>query len=272
MENEERVVRLAKPLKKGPLRLLFSRFCVIALLLVLQIAILVSAYGYFTDKLPILVNLLRVFSFVMVIYLFNCDMDSSSKLTWMFIISIFPLPGAAFLLFTKSNIGHRMEGKLVEQQIQKSRQHLEFPKGVLDKVARDGSGTDDLCRYLNRSGRFPLYDHTAATFFPSGEAKFEAMLEELEKAEKFIFMEYYIIEEGYMWGRILDVLTRKAKEGVEIRVMYDGMCELGKLPSGYWKLLNREGIKAKTLQQPRPSKDPCDRRQGRLHRRRQSGG
>ena len=67
MENEERVVRLAKPLKKGPLRLLFSRFCVIALLLVLQIAILVSAYGYFTDKLPILVNLLRLFSFVMVI-------------------------------------------------------------------------------------------------------------------------------------------------------------------------------------------------------------
>ena len=252
MENEERVVRLAKPLKKGPLRLLFSRFCVIALLLVLQIAILVSAYGYFTDKLPILVNLLRLFSFVMVIYLFNCDMDSLSKLTWMFIISIFPLPGAAFLLFTKSNIGHRMEGKLVEQQIQKSRQHLEFPKGVLDKVARDGSGTDDLCRYLNRSGRFPLYDHTAATFFPSGEAKFEAMLEELEKAEKFIFMEYYIIEEGYMWGRILDVLTRKAKEGVEIRVMYDGMCELGKLPSGYWKLLNREGIKAKTFSRIKP--------------------
>ena len=52
----------------------------------------------------------------------------------------------------------------------------------------------------------------------------EAMLEELEKAENYIFMEFFIIEEGYMWGRILDILTRKAKEGVMVRVMYDGMC------------------------------------------------
>ena len=68
------------------------------------------------------------------------------------------------------------------------------------------------------------------TYFPLGEDKLEAMLAELEKAEKYIFMEYFIVEEGYMWGRILDVLTRKAKEGVEVRVMYDGMCEMSTLP------------------------------------------
>ena len=78
------------------------------------------------------------------------------------------------------------------------------------------------------------------------------MLEELEKAEKFIFMEYFIIEEGYMWGRILEILTRKAKEGVEIRVMYDGMCEMFTLPVDYWKLLEKEGIKAKPFSPIRP--------------------
>ena len=252
MENEEKTVRLAKPVKKGLLRLVFSRFFVIALLLVLQIAILISAYGFFTDKLPILINLLRLFTFVMVIYLFNCEMDSSAKLTWMFVIAILPLAGAAFLLFTQSNIGHRMTRKLVDQQIQKSREHLAQPEGVLEKLADDGSGTDDLCRYLNRSGCFPLFDHTAVTFFPLGEDKFKAMLEELEKAEKFIFMEYFIVEEGYMWGRILDVLTRKAKEGVEIRVMYDGMCEMSTLPVDYWKLLEAEGIHAKAFAPIRP--------------------
>ena len=252
MENEERVIRLAKPVRKGVLRLIFSRFFVIALLLVLQIAILVAAYGYFSEKLPILINLLRVFSIGMVVYLFNCDMDFSAKLTWMLIITILPVFGTVFLLFTQANTGHRMTRKLVEIQIQKSRQYLDQPENVLEKVEHDGSGTDDLCRYLNRTGCFPLYNQTAATFFPLGEDKFAAMMVELEKAEKFIFMEYFIVEEGYMWGRILDVLTRKAKEGVEIRVMYDGMCEMSTLPVEYWKLLEAEGIKSKPFAPIKP--------------------
>ncbi len=252
MENEENVVRLAKPVKKGLLRLVFSRFCLIALLLVLQIALLIAGYGYLTDKLPILLTLARLFSVVMIIYLFNCDMDSSAKLTWMLVIAIVPVVGTIFLLFTLRNVGHRMTRKLVDQQIQTSRQFLDQPEKVLEKVERDGSGTDDLCRYLNRSGRFPLFDHTAVTFFPLGEDKFAAMLEELEKAEKFIFMEYFIVEEGYMWGRILDILTRKAEEGVEIRVMYDGMCEMSTLPVDYWKLLQAEGIKARAFAPIKP--------------------
>ena len=169
MDNEESIVRLAKPLKKGLMRLVFSRFFVIALLLILQIVILISAYVYFTDKLPILINLMRLFSLAMVIYLFNCKMDSSAKLTWMFIIAILPLAGAAFLLFTQSNIGHRMERKLVDEQIQKSREYLKQPENVLEQLEHDGSGIDDLCRYLNRSGCFPLYDQTAIRYFPLGE-------------------------------------------------------------------------------------------------------
>ena len=165
---------------------------------------------------------------------------------------LFTLAGAVFLLFTQSNVGHRMERVLVENQIKESRELLEQPENVLEAVQHDGTGTDDLCRYLNRSGCFPLYDHSAVTYFPLGEYKFEAMLEELEKAEKFIFMEYFIIEEGYMWGRILDILTRKAKQGVEIRVMYDGMCEMSTLPVDYWKLLRKEGIQAKPFSPIKP--------------------
>ena len=252
MENEERVIRLAKPVRKGVLRLIFSRFFVIALLLVLQIAILVVAYGYFSEKLPILINILRLFSLFMIIYLFNCEMDYSAKLTWMLIITILPIFGTAFLLFTQTNFGHRMLTKLVEIQIQKSRKFLDQTDNILEKVEHDGSGIDDLCRYLNRSGCFPLYDQTDVTFFPLGEDKFAAMMEELEKAEKFIFMEYFIVEEGYMWGRILDVLTRKAREGVEIRVMYDGMCEMSTLPVDYWKLLEAEGIHSKPFAPIKP--------------------
>jgi len=253
MENEERVVRLLeKPVKKGLLRLVFSRIGLIALLFIIQLVIMVTAYGFFREQLPILTVLQTIFTIGMIIYLFNCSMDSSAKLTWMLIIAVVPLVGTAFLLFTQSNFGHRMEKKMVDDQISRTKNMLDQPENVSKELEHDGSGTDDLCRYLNRTGCFPLYDHTAVKYYSQGEDKFEAMLLELEKAEKFIFLEYFIVEEGYMWGRILDVLTRKAKEGVEVRVMYDGMCEMSTLPTDYWKLLEKEGIRARAFSPIKP--------------------
>ena len=244
MENEERVASLAKPVKKGILRLIFSRFFVIALLLALQIALMVMAYLQFTEKLPALLSVQWVFAFVIIVGLFNSSMDSSAKLTWMLVISLIPLAGAAMLFFTQSNFGHRMETKLVQSQIDNTRTILEQPENVIREIEHDGSGTDDLSKYLNKTGCFPIYGKTQVTYFPLGEDKFAAMLEELEKAEKFIFLEYFIVEEGYMWGRILDILLRKAEEGVEVRMMYDGMCEISTLPADYWKLLEAKGIHA----------------------------
>ena len=155
-------------------------------------------------------------------------------------------------MFSQSNAGHRAEKQKLEAQINFSDGMLSQDESVTEKIEHDGSGTDDVRRYLERNGCFPIFDRTQVTYFPLGEYKFRAMLEELEKAEKYIFMEYFIIEEGYMWGCILDVLIRKAKEGVDVRVMYDGMCEISTLPTDYWKLLNAEGIKAKAFSPIRP--------------------
>lgn len=252
MEAEEKIISLAKPVKKGILRLLFSRFFVFALLIILQVGLIVMAYLQFREKLPVLLNIQWIFSFVMVVYLFNSSMDSSAKLTWMLIITILPFAGAAMLLWTQSNVGHRMETDLVKKQVENTLNMLPQPENVIREIEHDGSGTDDISKYLGRTGCFPIYDKTQVTYYPLGEDKFEAMLAELEKAEKYIFMEYFIIEEGYMWGRILDVLIRKAKAGVEVRVMYDGMCEMSTLPVNYYKLLEAQGIHAKAFSAIRP--------------------
>jgi len=252
MDNEKAVTRLAKPVRKGILGFIFSRFFLIVLLLAVEVFVLVSLHVWFVEKIHVLLYLQWVFAFSMIFYLFNVEMDSSAKLTWMLIMVFVPVPGAILLSVTKTNIGHRMECKLVKKTIDETVGLLPQAQSVTDAVEHDGSGTDDLCRYLNRSGSFQLYDRTEVTYFPLGEYKFEAMLRELEKAEKYIFMEYFIIEEGYMWGSILDILLRKAKEGVEVRVMYDGMCEISTLPAGYWKLLEKEGIHAKAFSTIKP--------------------
>ena len=247
MNNEEGIVRLAKPIKRSLLRLVFSRFLIIVLLLVLQVGILATLYGWLKEYIPHFTVAIGVFTIVMVIYLFNSPMDPAGKLTWMFLISVVPISGAFLLLFTQANAGQRLVRKRAALMVEETRHALAQPPVVLPRLEKDGSGTDDLNRYLNRSGCFPVYKGTEVTYFPIGEDKFQAMLTELAKAEKYIFMEYFIIEEGYMWGSILNILIEKAKAGVDVRVMYDGMCEISNLPSNYCSLLEKQGIKARSF-------------------------
>jgi len=246
------IYRLAKPRKKGLLSLLFSRFFVIVLLLIVQVILVISFYSWLKDLLPFFSAVTVLFNIGGVIYLFNCDMDSSAKLTWMFVISLVPITGVALLAFTQTNLGHRTVQRRVAELIGETARAVPQPPETLAKLEDDPYATDDLNTFMNRSGCFPVLENTEVTYFPLGEDKFAAMLEELRKAEKFIFMEYFIIDEGYMWGSVLKILEEKAKAGVDVRVMYDGMCEITLLPSNYCELLGQHGIKAKAFAPIRP--------------------
>ena len=134
MDHTETIVNLAKPVRKGLFRLIFSRFFIFALLIILQIGIAVTVYLRFQEKLPTLLAIQWIFVFVMIVYLFNSGMDSSAKLTWMLFMSFLPIPGAVFLWWTQSNFGHRMEKKMVAAKIQESRGFLEQPENVLQEI------------------------------------------------------------------------------------------------------------------------------------------
>ncbi len=246
------VYRLAKPRKKGLISLVFSRFFVIVVLLLVQILIVISFYSWLKDMMPYFSAITVAFTIGGVIYLFNCDMDSSAKLTWMFVISLLPITGAALLVFTQTNLGHRTIQRRVAELTEQTAHAIPQSPEVLEKLADDPAATDDLVTFMNRSGCFPVFENTEVTYFPLGEDKFEAMLEELRKAEKYIFMEYFIIDEGYMWGSILQILEEKAKAGVDVRVMYDGMLEISTLPPDYCQLLQEHGIQAKAFAPIRP--------------------
>jgi cardiolipin synthase len=247
MMEQAEVFRLAKPKKKGLAALLFSRFIVIAALILLQVAMVAAVYIWLSQYKTVYTVFVVLFTLLMIVYLFNSPMDSSAKLTWMFIIAIVPIVGAVFLYFTQANNGNRRLKEKEAALIEQTTDAIPQDPRVMKELEEDGSGLDDLSVYLQRSGCFPVYDNTEVQYFPLGEYKFAAMLEELRKAEKYIFMEYFIIEEGYMWGEILKILVEKAKAGVDVRVMYDGMCEISTLPADYWKLLEKEGIRAKAF-------------------------
>ena len=237
-------MRLAKPKKKGIIHILFSRVLIIGLLILFQVLIFIGIYLLLEDSIPFFTAAEILFTFGMIFYIFNSGMDSTAKLTWLLIVAIAPIPGAIFLAYTKFNVGNREVTRRVEKLIEESKDLISQDPETLKALKNDKSGTAALDCYINRTNSFPVYKNSSVEFFPLGEYKFKAMLEELEKAEKFIFMEYFIIEEGDMWGSILDILVRKAKEGVDVRVMFDGLCEITTLPHNYVKLLKEKGIKA----------------------------
>ncbi len=251
-EEKTKVIRLIKKRRKGLLRIVFSRFGIILLLFIIQITAFIYISDLLDESFEWAAVIMLLFILIMFFHLFKNDMDSTAKLTWLLLMFMFPVQVSVMLWITEKRIGHRkMEARLNELN-EESRNKISQDEDVINAPDVTASGTNELCRYLNLSGNFPVYKNTEVTYFPFGEEKFKAMLEELKKAEKFIFMEYFIIDEGHMWGSILKILADKAAQGVDVRVMYDGMCEMSTLTSDYPKRMAKLGIKCKSFSKLQP--------------------
>lgn len=240
-----KAVRLLKKGQKGFWKLIFSRTGVVTLVLLAQILLMVWVFLAFQEFQAHFMGVYILFSIFMVLLLFNTREAPAMKLTWLVVIMVLPIAGSLFYLFTRSEIGHRVLKRRLNDLQRASKNQLAQNGAVSETLQRTNPGAAAMTRYVSKFGNFPVYDETDVTYFPLGEDKFQAMLVELEQAEKFIFLEYYIVDEGEMWGQVLEILTRKAAQGVEVRLMYDGTCEFYLLPRDYPEKLKRLGIKCK---------------------------
>ena len=245
---EDGGIRLLKKGQKGLVHAIFSRFGLVLVLLLLQFGALFSLLRWFGQLLPHYLGGTALVTAAMVVYLLNIDMDNSVRITWLVVIAVLPVLGVPLFWYTKADIGHNALKKRLMDLESQTRAQLPQPEGVEQRLEADSHGAASLARYLRgRGGGFPVYGNTAVTYFNGGEAKFAELLRQLETAEHYIFLEYFIIDEGLMWGRILEVLARKAADGVDVRVMYDGTCEFSTLPRDYPKRLEALGIRCKVF-------------------------
>ncbi|MDE7331910.1 MAG: cardiolipin synthase [Lachnospiraceae bacterium] len=246
-DYKDKGMQLLKKGQKGIIHAIFSRFGLVLLLLIIQVFVLFGIFLRFEEFLPHILGGTVLFSFVMVIYLLNSSINPTAKITWLIVIMLLPLFGVLLFAYTQSEIGHRALKKRVNEIIAGTKEQIPQSEGVMERFSRENYGAAALARYMKRSGCHPVFENTAVTYFPLGEDKFEEMLKQLEEAEHFIFMEYFIVDEGLMWGRILEILAKKAARGVDVRVMYDGSCEFALLPRDYPRRLKKLGIKCKVF-------------------------
>jgi len=184
-------------------------FAVISL--AVQVMILVAAYRFLSRYMVYVYGSFTLLSALVIIYILNKEENPSFKLAWMVPIAAVPVFGTLFYLFVEFQI----LGKLMDKKLRANMEHMEGymaqnPK-VLENLSKISRQSANLAFYLKNSGNYPVYGNTNAKYFSLGEIMFEEMKKELEGAERFIFMEYFIVERGEMWDGILESLERKAR-------------------------------------------------------------
>ncbi|MCR4789032.1 MAG: cardiolipin synthase [Lachnospiraceae bacterium] len=229
----------------GLSKIIFSRALIIMLIVLLQFLVLVGGAYALASKSDYLYYAMYLCGALVVMAVVNKDEPAEFKLTWAVITIILPMVGILLYAFNKSNWGMVSLKHKVDEELLVSRHLLRISPGTEKEVMKQDPDFRRFSGYMDQKCGYPTYHNTRVTYYPIGEENLEAIKEELTKAEKFIFIEYFIIAEGQVWGDILEILKEKVAEGVEVRVMYDGLCSLFKLPYHYVRKLREMGINAK---------------------------
>lgn len=229
-------------MKKRWLHILLLRRFIVVLLLLLQAYVLIEIVTSRSHASAMANAALTVVSFLAVLHIISAKEKGGFKLAWVSLILLFPVFGGLFYLLFCYQTDARQFTRQADRTIADTDPALTWPKDGKDEALEIMPQYHSQICYLQNFAGFPLYDHSAAEYLTPGERKFERLVEALKKAEKYIFLEYFIVREGVMWNTILKILREKAKQGVTVRLMYDDIGCFFLLPEDYPKQLRAYGI------------------------------
>ena len=225
-------------------RLLMSKYGFSIAIILIELVLIFGIILYMSQIAPIIwVTLVFLISVATVIAIVNRSMSPESKVTWL-IVTFVPVFGPLLYLM----FGERRLSKKELKQLQELNS-IAFHENNGRQLHLQLQETDKpaygiINALLHMDSNAEVYDQTDSQFFASGEEMWQQMLEDLKRAEKFIFLEYYIVDEGLMWDSILEVLEEKAAQGVEVKMLYDDIGCMVTLPGDYTVYLRSKGIDA----------------------------
>lgn len=195
------------------------RSCTVAIALFLQIVTMIllsmCLYKYYVATYLGFEIIAILFGFYLV---YN---EESYKSFWIIIIMMIPVAG----LFLYFMWGRKRSNSKTFQNIREIEQfttenYLKQNKKFEDEFYQEHPNKVQICRFLQREG-YPVYKNTQVKYYQIGEELFDDMLADISKAKKYIFMEYFIVSNGKLWNKILEILTQKVQEGVDVRLLFD---------------------------------------------------
>ena len=227
--------RLFSPKK---LRILF-----LALAVVVQAAVIVIPYVFLKHYIVHFNGVFRLVSVFVVLYILKSDINPVYKIPWIVLLLALPVfGGVLYIIYGRLHFSKKDIMTFVDIN-NKCKEALALRPSANDSLEKEAPLIYPQAKYLLDYALAPTYKNTETTYFPLGDDMFPVMLSELNKAEKFIFMEYFIIEDGLMLNSILDILKEKASRGVDVRFMYDSLGSIAKAPVDIVRDLRNAGIR-----------------------------
>ena len=225
-------------------RLLMSKYGFSIAIILIELFLVFGIILYMSQIAPIIwVTLVFLISVATVIAIVNRSMSPESKVTWL-IVTFVPVFGPLLYLM----FGERRLSKKELKQLQELNS-IAFHENNGRQLHLQLQETDKpaygiINALLHMDSNAEVYDQTDSQFFADGEEMWNQMLEDLKRAEKFIFLEYYIVEDGLMWDSMLEILEEKVAQGVEVKMLYDDIGCMVTLPGDYTVYLRSKGIDA----------------------------
>ena len=229
---------------KRLLRGVLTRTFFAAVLALLQVGLTIGLFLWVGSLAPYVYLVLIVLSILFILALLDRDnVNPAYKIMWILLIVSLPPTGSLFYLFW-AKPRHRGRKALRYAQCEaRGRRACPVDEELLRRLREHSPAMGRCARYLADYAGAPVYSDTSSRYFAWGEDFFPVFLEQLRAAKRFVFMEYFIINPGYMWDTTLSVLKEKAAQGLDVRVMYDAVGCMFTLPEDYDQVLRSYGIK-----------------------------
>lgn len=220
----------------------FSKLVIGALIIILQFGWFVYLIYSATAANSAVNMCLQIVAVALALYIANKDMRTSYKMSWIFLVLFLPIFGCpAYFIFGRSEITKRTHKKM-ECVADKVVPYRQEDTKIREDLQKDDFYAHQQSYYISSKAGYPLYREGDSTYYSSGENVFPQLIEDLKRAEHFIFMEYFILEHGKMFDTIIDILAEKAAAGVDVRLIYDDVGCIQTLPPKFYRELQKQGI------------------------------
>lgn len=228
-------------------RVLWTGICLLAQ--IFWIAVFLTKFAAISGKISLVLMLL---SLGISLYIITKNENSAYKMGWIMIIMALPVfGGCLYLLFGNKNPSRKLRHQIGRVHIE-NQGVIEQNQEIQEKLKAEDERAATRSHYLYGQTGYPVWGNTETVYFPVGELMFHDMVQELEKAKHFIFLEYFIVEDGVFWDNIRKILERKVQEGVDVRMIYDDVGCLMLLPKNYKNELEKVGIQCMSFNSFKP--------------------
>lgn len=224
---------------------IFRRRVLLAILIIVQFSIFAYMVNQSVAYSIVIESLFTLLSIMIALHVVGKKGKEAYKITWILQVLIFPVFGALFyLMFNRQTKTKKLQKKL-KQVYQFHRPYLLTEPDNLAQASKIYPEYAAQMYYLQETMGFPVYTQTNVEYYSIGEDYFQAILQTLSEAKKYIFFEFFIVSEGKMWREIKEILIQKAAEGVEVRVMFDDIGSFVTLPRDTKAELENYGIQCR---------------------------